>query len=142
MPLNSKIKKTLVIGSGPIIIGQAAEFDYAGTQACLTLKEFNIEVVLINSNPATIMTDHNIADHIYIEPLNIETIEKFCNSLKAFRMAVSWGGHESLIIPKCAGIKQADFDVNNPTHRLIRLYIGLEEPDFLIKDLSKGFSGI
>jgi cystathionine beta-lyase/cystathionine gamma-synthase len=78
----------------------------------------------------------------YIKAKNIETIEKFCNSLKAFRMAVSWGGHESLIIPKCAGIKQADFDVNNPTHRLIRLYIGLEEPDFLIKDLSKGFSGI
>jgi len=78
----------------------------------------------------------------YIKAKNIETIEKFCNSLKAFRMAVSWGGHESLIIPKCAGIKQADFDVNNPTHRLIRLYIGLEEADFLIKDLSKGFSGI
>jgi cystathionine beta-lyase/cystathionine gamma-synthase len=78
----------------------------------------------------------------YIKAKNIETIEKFCNSLKAFRMAVSWGGHESLIIPKCAGIKQADFDVNNPTHRLIRLYIGLEEPDFLINDLSKGFSGI
>jgi cystathionine beta-lyase/cystathionine gamma-synthase len=78
----------------------------------------------------------------YIKADNIELIEKFCNSLKAFRMAVSWGGHESLIIPKCAGIKQSEFDVNNPTHRLIRLYIGLEEPDFLIKDLSKGFSGV
>jgi cystathionine beta-lyase/cystathionine gamma-synthase len=78
----------------------------------------------------------------YIKADNIESIEKFCNSLKAFRMAVSWGGHESLIIPKCAGIKQSEFDVNNPTHRLIRLYIGLEEPDFLIKDLSKGFSGV
>lgn len=78
----------------------------------------------------------------YIKADNIELIEKFCNSLKAFRMAVSWGGHESLIIPKCAGIKQSEFDVNNPTHRLIRLYIGLEEPDFLIKDLSKGFSGL
>lgn len=78
----------------------------------------------------------------YIKVENIESIEKFCNSLKAFRMAVSWGGHESLIIPKCAGIKQSEFDVNNPTHRLIRLYIGLEEPDFLINDLSKGFSGV
>jgi cystathionine beta-lyase/cystathionine gamma-synthase len=78
----------------------------------------------------------------YIKADNIELIEKFCNSLKAFRMAVSWGGHESLIIPKCAGIKQSEFDVNNPTHRLIRLYIGLEEPDFLINDLSKGFSGV
>jgi cystathionine beta-lyase/cystathionine gamma-synthase len=78
----------------------------------------------------------------YIKAENIESIEKFCNSLKAFRMAVSWGGHESLIIPKCAGIKQSEFDVNNPTHRLIRLYIGLEEPDFLINDLSKGFSGV
>ena len=78
----------------------------------------------------------------YIKAENIESIEKFCNSLKAFRMAVSWGGHESLNIPKCAGIKQSEFDVNNPTHRLIRLYIGLEEPDFLINDLSKGFSGV
>jgi cystathionine beta-lyase/cystathionine gamma-synthase len=78
----------------------------------------------------------------YIKAENIESIEKFCNSLMAFRMAVSWGGHESLIIPKCAGIKQSEFDVNNPTHRLIRLYIGLEEPDFLINDLSKGFSGV
>lgn len=79
---------------------------------------------------------------LYIKANNIETIEKFCNSLNAFRMAVSWGGHESLVIPKCAGIKQTDFDVNNPTHRLIRLYIGLEEPDFLIKDLSNSFNGI
>ena len=69
MPRRSDIKKVLVIGSGPIVIGQAAEFDYAGTQACRSLKEEGLEVVLVNSNPATIMTDTNMADRIYIAPL-------------------------------------------------------------------------
>lgn len=78
----------------------------------------------------------------YIKADNIEIIEKFCNSLKTFRMAVSWGGHESLIIPKCAGLKKEDFDPKNPNHRLIRLYVGLEEPNFLIQDLSNGFNGV
>jgi cystathionine beta-lyase/cystathionine gamma-synthase len=78
----------------------------------------------------------------YIKADTIEIIEKFCNSLKAFRMAVSWGGHESLIIPKCAGLKKEDFDAKNPNHRLIRLYVGLEEPEFLIQDLSNGFNGV
>ena len=76
MPRNYDIKKVLVIGSGPIVIGQAAEFDYAGTQACRSLKEEGIEVVLVNSNPATIMTDKNIADKVYIEPLTNEVVEK------------------------------------------------------------------
>ena len=76
MPRNHDIQKVLVIGSGPIIIGQAAEFDYAGTQACRALKEEGIEVVLVNSNPATLMTDKEVADKIYIEPLTIEFIEK------------------------------------------------------------------
>ncbi|RYL87295.1 carbamoyl-phosphate synthase (glutamine-hydrolyzing) large subunit [Sporolactobacillus sp. THM19-2] len=76
MPLRTDIKKVLVIGSGPIVIGQAAEFDYAGTQACLALKEEGIEVVLINSNPATIMTDDRIADRTYVEPLTVQAIEK------------------------------------------------------------------
>lgn len=76
MPKNTDIKKVLVIGSGPIVIGQAAEFDYAGTQACRSLKEEGIEVVLVNSNPATIMTDKNIADKVYIEPLTNEVVEK------------------------------------------------------------------
>ena len=75
MPLRSDIKKVLVIGSGPIVIGQAAEFDYAGTQACRALKEEGLEVVLINSNPATIMTDKAMADHIYIERLTIDTVK-------------------------------------------------------------------
>jgi len=76
MPKNPEIKKVLVIGSGPIIIGQAAEFDYAGTQACRALREEGIEVVLLNSNPATIMTDKDIADHVYIEPLTVEVLER------------------------------------------------------------------
>ena len=76
MPLNPEIKKVLVIGSGPIVIGQAAEFDYAGTQACQALKENNIDIVLINSNPATIMTDEAMANHIYIEPLTLETVKR------------------------------------------------------------------
>ena len=76
MPKNNSIKKVLVIGSGPIVIGQAAEFDYAGTQACRSLKEEGIEVVLINSNPATIMTDKDIADRVYIEPLTAEMVQK------------------------------------------------------------------
>ena len=72
MPRRKDIKKVLVIGSGPIVIGQAAEFDYAGTQACLALKEEGYEVILANSNPATIMTDTHIADKVYMEPLTLE----------------------------------------------------------------------
>ena len=72
MPKRTDISKILVIGSGPIIIGQAAEFDYAGTQACLALREEGYEVVLVNSNPATIMTDREIADKVYIEPITYE----------------------------------------------------------------------
>lgn len=76
MPKNKNIKKVLVLGSGPIVIGQAAEFDYAGTQACRSLKEEGIEVVLVNSNPATIMTDKDIADKVYIEPLTVQVVEQ------------------------------------------------------------------
>ena len=73
---DNSIKKVLVIGSGPIVIGQAAEFDYAGVQACRALKEEGIEVVLVNSNPATIMTDEHIADKVYIEPLTVDILTK------------------------------------------------------------------
>ena len=83
MPKNPNIKKVMVLGSGPIIIGQAAEFDYAGTQACRALKEEGIEVVLVNSNPATIMTDKDIADRVYIEPLNAATVAKIIKKRKA-----------------------------------------------------------
>ena len=76
MPKRTDISKILVIGSGPIVIGQAAEFDYAGTQACLALREEGYEVVLCNSNPATIMTDTSVADKVYMEPLNLEYLAK------------------------------------------------------------------
>lgn len=82
MPKREDVKKVLVIGSGPIVIGQAAEFDYAGTQACRALKEENIEVVLVNSNPATIMTDTNIADRVYIEPLSVEVVKNIIRKEK------------------------------------------------------------
>ena len=83
MPKIESIKKVLVIGSGPIVIGQAAEFDYAGTQACRSLKEEGIEVVLVNSNPATIMTDKDIADEVYIEPLTVEALKQIILEGKA-----------------------------------------------------------
>ena len=76
MPLKQKYKKVLILGSGPIVIGQACEFDYSGTQACKALRALGIEVVLINSNPATIMTDPDVANTVYIEPLTAEVVEK------------------------------------------------------------------
>ncbi len=78
----------------------------------------------------------------YMKTQHIEEIEKFCNNLKTFRMAVSWGGHESLIIPKCSGIVAADFDASNPTHRMLRLYVGLEDPEYLINDLKQSFNSL
>ncbi len=98
MPLNKSIHKVLVIGSGPIVIGQAAEFDYAGTQACRALKEEGLEVVLVNSNPATIMTDHAMADHIYIEPLNIETLQRIIEKEKPDSLLSTLGGQTGLTL--------------------------------------------
>ena len=96
MSKNNKIKKVLVIGSGPIIIGQAAEFDYAGTQACRELKKEGIEVILINSNPATIMTDKNMADKIYIEPLTVETVKKVIKKERPDSILPNLGGQTGL----------------------------------------------
>lgn len=96
MPKNPAIKKVLVIGSGPIIIGQAAEFDYAGTQACRSLKEEGIEVVLLNSNPATIMTDKDIADHVYIEPLTLEVVEQLIKKERPDSVLPTLGGQAGL----------------------------------------------
>ena len=96
MPKIDSIKKTLVLGSGPIIIGQAAEFDYSGTQACQALKEEGVEVVLINSNPATIMTDKEVADKIYIEPLTIEFIEKIIEKERPDSLLAGMGGQTGL----------------------------------------------
>ena len=96
MPKNKDIKKVLVIGSGPIVIGQAAEFDYAGTQACRSLKEEGIEVVLVNSNPATIMTDKDIADEVYIEPLTAKVLEQIIIKEKPDSVLPTLGGQAGL----------------------------------------------
>ena len=98
MPLNKDIKKVLVIGSGPIVIGQAAEFDYAGTQACRALREDGIEIVLVNSNPATIMTDKAMADKIYIEPLNLTTIKRIIEKEKPDSILSGFGGQTGLTL--------------------------------------------
>ncbi len=96
MPRDLSIKKVLVIGSGPIVIGQAAEFDYAGTQACRSLKEEGIEVVLLNSNPATIMTDKDIADRVYIEPLTVEVVEQLIKKERPDSVLPTLGGQAGL----------------------------------------------
>ncbi|MCQ2442937.1 MAG: carbamoyl-phosphate synthase large subunit [Oscillospiraceae bacterium] len=96
MPKDTSIKKVLVIGSGPIIIGQAAEFDYAGTQACRSLKEEGVEVILVNSNPATIMTDKDIADHVYIEPLNVFTLREVIEKERPDAVLPTLGGQVGL----------------------------------------------
>ena len=96
MPRNNDIKKVLVIGSGPIVIGQAAEFDYAGTQGCLALREEGVEVVLINSNPATIMTDKDIADEVYIEPLTAEFVKKVIKKERPDSLLPTLGGQAGL----------------------------------------------
>ena len=96
MPKRSDVKKVLVIGSGPIVIGQAAEFDYAGTQACRALKEEGLEVVLINSNPATIMTDKAMADKIYIEPLTQDVVKRIIEIERPDSLLATLGGQTGL----------------------------------------------
>ena len=111
MPLNRDIHKVLVIGSGPIVIGQAAEFDYSGTQACRALKEDGIEVVLVNSNPATIMTDNQIADKIYMEPLKSEIIKRICLAEKPDSILSGLGGQTGLNL--CAALAESGFLAKN-----------------------------
>ena len=96
MPKDPNVKKVMVIGSGPIVIGQAAEFDYAGTQACRSLKEEGVEVVLVNSNPATIMTDRDIADRVYIEPLTVKVLEQLIEKEKPDSLLPTLGGQAGL----------------------------------------------
>ena len=98
MPLNPSLKKVLVIGSGPITIGQAAEFDYAGTQACRALKEEGLNVVLVNSNPATIMTDAAMADHVYVEPLTLDFLKKIIQKEKPDSILSTLGGQTGLTL--------------------------------------------
>ena len=99
MPKRTDIKKVLVIGSGPIVIGQAAEFDYAGTQACLALREEGYEVVLANSNPATIMTDTTIADKVYMEPLTLEYVAKIVRYARPDAIVPGLGGRSDRTQP-------------------------------------------
>src|SRR6185437_9660472 len=96
MPRNADIKKVLLIGSGPIIIGQAAEFDYAGTQACKALREEGVTSILVNSNPATIMTDPGVADVVYIEPLTVESIERIIKRERPDGLLPTLGGQTGL----------------------------------------------
>ena len=107
MPLNKDIHKVMVIGSGPIVIGQAAEFDYAGSQACKALKEQGLEVVLVNSNPATLMTDRAMADHIYIEPLIPETIQRIIEKERPDSILSSLGGQTGLTL--CMELAKSGF---------------------------------
>ena len=96
MPKRDDIKTILVIGSGPIVIGQAAEFDYAGTQACLALKEEGYKVILVNSNPATIMTDTNIADKVYMEPLTLQYVSRIIRMERPDAILPTLGGQTGL----------------------------------------------
>ena len=96
MPLDKSIKKALIIGSGPIIIGQAAEFDYSGTEAAKAIREEGIETILVNSNPATIMTDYNMADKVYIEPLTVEALEKIIEQERPDGILAGFGGQTAL----------------------------------------------
>src|SRR6202051_1573408 len=102
MPLDKSIKAVLIIGSGPIIIGQACEFDYSGTQAARSLSEEGIQVILINSNPATIMTDPMMADKVYLLPLTIESIEQILEENKIDAVLATMGGQTALNLAKAA----------------------------------------
>src|SRR5215210_8790514 len=96
MPKDPSIRKVLIIGSGPIVIGQAAEFDYAGTQACLSCREEGVEVVLVNSNPATIQTDPDMADAVYIEPLTVESLTEIISKERPDGLIATVGGQTAL----------------------------------------------
>ena len=115
MPKRTDIHKILVIGSGPIVIGQAAEFDYSGTQACLALREEGYEVVLINSNPATIMTDTDIADKVYMEPLNLEYVARIIRHERPDAILPSLGGQTGLNLAvqlaKKGVLKECDVEI-------------------------------
>ena len=142
MPRRTDIKKIMVIGSGPIVIGQAAEFDYAGTQCCLSLKEEGYEVILVNSNPATIMTDPNIADKIYMEPLDLEHVAKIIRYERPDGLIASMGGQTGLnlgmqlakkgILDECGvellGIKANTIDKAEDRELFKELCISIGEP--------------
>ena len=142
MPKRTDIKKIMVIGSGPIIIGQAAEFDYAGTQACLALKEEGYEVILANSNPATIMTDTSIADKVYMEPLTLEYVAKILRYERPDAIIPGIGGQTGLnlamqlskkgILDECQvellGTRFESIDMAEDREKFKQLCIDLGEP--------------
>ena len=142
MPKRTDLKKIMVIGSGPIVIGQAAEFDYAGTQACLALKEEGYEVILVNSNPATIMTDSNIADKVYMEPLDLENVAKIIRYERPDGLLCSIGGQTGLnlgmqlakkgVLEECRvellGAKEETIDKAEDRELFKQLCIDLGEP--------------
>ena len=139
MPRNKDIKKVLVIGSGPIVIGQAAEFDYAGTQACRSLKEEGLEVVLLNSNPATIMTDKDIADRVYIEPLTVEVVEQLILKEKPDSVLPTLGGQAGLNLAmeleEAGFLKEHNVRLIGKTYKLKYGHRGGNHP---VKDLQTG----
>ena len=111
MPKRNDIKKIMIIGAGPIVIGQACEFDYSGAQACKALKEEGYKIILVNSNPATIMTDPDLADSTYIEPLNVEMLEKIISIEKPDALLSTMGGQTALNLS--IELKKKKFLVNS-----------------------------
>ena len=103
MPIKPNLKRVMVIGSGPIVIGQAAEFDYAGTQACRALKEEGLEVILVNSNPATIMTDNAMADKVYIEPLTLPVVKRIIEKDGRSYFYSRWSDRSYTFYATCKG---------------------------------------
>ena len=143
MPRNESIKKVLVLGSGPIVIGQAAEFDYAGTQACLALKEEGYEVVLCNSNPATIMTDTTIADKVYMEPLTLEYMAKILRYERPDAIVPGIGGQTGLNLAmqleKKGVLKECRVELLSTNPRR-RFNIPLTGEDYCVWDLNAKYS--
>lgn len=123
MPLRKDIHKVMVLGSGPIVIGQAAEFDYAGTQACRALREEGLEVVLVNSNPATIMTDKAMADKVYIEPMTVEAVQEIIKKERPDSLLPNLGGQTGLNLAMAAMVVQStgllDLPRNSRTVRVV-----------------------
>src|SRR5438477_9843324 len=125
MPKRTDLKKILLIGSGPIVIGQACEFDYSGTQACKALKEEGFEVVLVNSNPATIMTDPGLADRTYVEPLTPEIVTRIIEREKPDALLPTVGGQTALNLTLALGdsgvLERFGVQLTGPTLRAVRV---------------------
>ena len=116
MPKRTDINKIMIIGSGPIIIGQACEFDYSGTQACKALRNLGYEIVLVNSNPATIMTDPGTADHTYIEPLTIDRLEKIIEKERPDALLPNLGGQTALNLSSTSRRRYSQ-EIRRESHR-------------------------